>query len=186
MQSDSFDKFDGGIEIDESYIGGRARNMHRQVRKQKISGTGGIDKTVVVGVLQRGGRVRASVVTDNRRSTLHAHVREHVAEGAIIYTDQLKSYTGLDALGYQHKTIDHAEQYVDGRVHTNSLENFWSLLKRGLSGTYVSVQPFHLFRYLDERAFTFNERELGDLGRFERVLRAAAGKRLTYAQLTGH
>jgi transposase-like protein len=126
MQSESFDKFDGGIEIDESYIGGRARNMHRHIRKQKISGTGGTDKTVVVGVLERGGRVRASVVPDNRRSTLHAHVQEHVAQGATIYTDELKSYTGLDDLGYAHQTIDHAETYAKDRVHTNGLENFWS------------------------------------------------------------
>ena len=87
---------------------------------------------------------------------------------------------------FAHETVDHAEGYVDGRAHTNGLENFWSLLKRGLNGTYVSVEPFHLFRYLDERVFTYNQRGLTDLGRFTAVLSLAAGRRLTYAELVGH
>jgi transposase-like protein len=114
---------------------------------------------------------------------LHPFVYETVAPGSAIYTDAHRAYQSLE--GFDHRTVDHAEHYVDGVVHTNGLENFWSLLKRGLNGTYVSVKPFHLFRYLDERAFTFNERDLDDLGRFQMVLRAVAGRRLTYAQLTG-
>src|SRR5205823_7302868 len=105
--------------------------------------------------------------------------------GGKVRADQLGSYKDLAAMGYEHETIDHAAKYVDGRVHTNGVENFWSLLKRGLNGTYVSVEPFHLFRYLDERAFTFNERGLDDLQRFHKVLSAVAGKRLTYSELTG-
>ena len=184
MQMRSLDAFDGEVEVDETFIGGKARNMHKGARARRITGTGGKDKTVVAGVLQRGGRVRAEVVPDTKRATLHARVRAHVAEGSAVYTDALDSYSGLDAM-YAHKTVDHAERYVDGRVHTNGLENFWALLKRGLVGTYAGVEPFHLFRYLDERAFAFNERDRGDLGRFRALLVAATGRRLRYAELIG-
>jgi len=188
MQTGSFDKFDGGIEVDETFIGGKARNMHRADRERRMRGKTGPsgNKTTVAGALQRGGRVRAQVLPGSpSRRLLHAHVRKHVAEGATVYTDNLRSYSGLEEYGYDHRAVDHAQQYVDGRVHTNGMENFWALLKRGLNGTYVSVQPFHLFRYLDERCFTYNERHRDDLGRFEVVLQAVAGKRLTWAQLTG-
>jgi transposase-like protein len=187
MQAGSFDKFDGGIEVDETFIGGKARNMHRADRERRMRGkTGPAGKTTVAGALERGGRVRAQVLPGSpSRRLLHAHVRKHVAEGATVYTDNLRSYSGLEEYGYDHRAVDHAQQYVDGRVHTNGMENFWSLLKRGLAGTYVSVQPFHLFRYLDERTFTFNERHLDDLGRFQMVVGAIAGRRLTWAQLTG-
>jgi transposase-like protein len=124
------------------------------------------------------------VIPDRTRATLHRHVQQHVAPGATVYTDALDSYTGL-AGEFTHETVDHAECYVRGQVHTNGIENFWSLLKRGLHGTYVSVEPFHLFRYLDERVFTYNMRDLTDLGRFAAVLSMAAGRRLTYAELTG-
>jgi transposase-like protein len=144
-----------------------------------------VGKTAVAGVLQRGGKVRLTLIKDTKRETLEALVQTHVEQGAAVYTDALGSYNDLHDLGYAHEVIDHAEKYVDGHVHTNGLENFWSLLKRGLHGTYVSVEPFHLFRYLDERAFTFNERELSDLGRFCKMLAASAGRRLTYAELTG-
>jgi transposase-like protein len=188
MQAGSFDRFGGEVEIDESFIGGKARNMHAHIRKQKMQGRVGpsAGKTPIAGVYDRdSGKVRASVMRDIKRPTLERHVRQNVDEGSTIYTDKMLSYQGLRELGYVHQTIDHAEAYVDGRIHTQGLENFWSLLKRGLHGTYVSVQPFHLFRYLDERLFTFNERERDDLGRFKAVLQAAVGRRLTYAQLTG-
>jgi transposase-like protein len=184
MQVGSFDKLDGEVEADETFIGGKARNMHKSVRARKITGRGTAGKTVVAGVIQRGGNVRASVVVNTGSPVLHAHVREYVAAGAALYSDLHPGYNGLEA-DYAHQTVDHAVQYVDGRVHTNTMENFWSLLKRGLHGTYVSVEPFHLFRYLDERLFTFNERGLSDLQRFHKVLMAVAGKRLTYAELTG-
>jgi transposase-like protein len=184
MQVGSFDNWSGEIEVDETYIGGKARNMHKHVRKQKITGTGGKDKAIVLGIQQRGGRVRATVVADISKESLYPHVHRHVEPGSAIYTDTLPSYRGLGK-DFAHETIDHAEMYVDGRIHTNGLENFWSLLKRGLHGTYISVQPFHLFRYLDERCFTFNEREQDDLGRFKTVLQTVAGRRLTYAELTG-
>lgn len=184
MQTGSFKKLDGEVEVDETYIGGKARNMHKHVKARKITGTGGKDKTTVAGALQRGGEVRAEVVPDRHRSTLQAHVERHVEGGSDLYTDQHQGYTGLDAT-YQHETVDHAVEYVDGRVHVNGLENFWSLLKRGLSGTYVSVAPFHLFRYLDERAFTFNLRDRSDYGRFAALLAAVSDRRLTYAAATG-
>lgn len=164
--------------------------MHIDKRERRITGTGGKDKTVVVGILERGGKVRTSVVTSRKKRSLQEQVRQHVAAGTALYTDALHSYDGL-AQEYAHRVIDHAEKYVDGKVHTNSLENFWSLLKRGINGTYVSVEPFHLFRYLDEQAFRYNNRRdalnkpLPDAERFRRVMAQAAGKRLTYAEVTG-
>jgi transposase-like protein len=158
--------------------------MHKSTRARKITGTGGKDKAVVAGVLKRGSEVRAVVVSDTRRATLQAGVRQNVEAGSAVYSDALHAYVGL-AGEYDHQAVDHAVKYVDGRVHVNGMENFWSLLKRGLHGTYVSVQPFHLFRYLDERVFTYNERELTDLERFMEVLGTVAGRRLTSAELTG-
>jgi transposase-like protein len=184
MQTGSFNKFSGEVEVDETYIGGKARNMHKAVKARKITGTGGKDKTAVLGMIERGGKVRAEVVPDVKRKTIQPRVRESVKPGAAVYTDALNSYSGLEA-DFAHATVDHAESYVDGRVHTNGIENFWSLLKRGLHGTYVSVEPFHLFRYLDERVFTFNLRDRSDYGRFEAVLSAAVGRRLTFAEVTG-
>lgn len=184
LQAGSFDKIDGTAEVDETFIGGKARNMHADKRKQKITGTGGKDKTMVVGALERGGKVRARVAADRSKETLQAFVRDNVAEGATVYTDALPSYTGLDK-DYTHETVDHAVEYVSGQVHSNGIENFWSLLKRGLHGTYVSVEPFHLFRYIDERVFAFNNRELTDLGRFALALGSVSNRRLTYNKLTG-
>lgn len=185
MQDDFFgSKLSGEVEADESFIGGKARNMHLSKRKRRITGTGTKDKTAVMGILERGGKVRASVVPDRRKGTLQAEVKRHVEAGAALYTDAPLSYEGL-ASNYAHQVVDHAVQYVDGRVHTNGLENFWSLLKRGISETYVSVEPFHLFRYLDEQAFRFNNRKATDLDRFNISLMGIAGKRMTYKALTG-
>ncbi len=144
LQDETFGKLGGHVEVDETFIGGKARNMHIDKRQRRITGTGGKDKTIVFGALERGGKVRTAVVSDRKRSALHAVVKEHVEAGAALYSDALASYDGL-AQEYAHKVIDHAEKYVDGQVHTNGMENFWSLLKRGIAGTYVSVEPFHLF-----------------------------------------
>jgi len=188
MQTRTFAKMSGEVEVDETFIGGKARFMHRAQRARKIKGTGGMGKTAVIGLLERHGpdkvsTVRTRIVPNVRRRTLHDEVRRDVEAGTEVFTDALKSYNGL-ATEYTHKVIDHAERYVDGKIHTNGLENFWSLLKRGIKGTYVSVEPFHLFRYLDEQAFRFNERGDTDGGRFLKVLRAIIGRRLTYASLT--
>jgi transposase-like protein len=183
MQTKSFDKFSGAVEVDETFIGGRAGFMHGKVRKQKIHGTGGVDKTPVMGFIERGGRVHAEVVPNTRERTLQAKVRQHVEYGSNLYTDSAYAYRGL-GFDYDHETVDHAVEYVRGQVHANTMENFWSLLKRGLKGTYVSVEPFHLFRYLDEQVFRFNARRDNDLGRFVVVVSRVAGRRLTYAALT--
>ena len=188
MQNGSLVKIGGEgseVEADETFIGGKARNMHLSVKQRRITGTGGKDKAAVLGLLQRGGEVRTVVVSSRRKGVLHDEVKKHVAAGTALYTDALRSYDGL--ADYTHKVVDHATAYVDGRVHTNGLENFWSLLKRGISGTYISVEPFHLFRYLDEQSFRYNNRKqpLDDSKRFESVLSQVAGKRLTYTALTG-
>ena len=176
-------KFFGQIEADETYIGGKARNMHKDVKARKITGTGGKDKTAVMGILERGGKVRTKVVGDTKKKTLQAEIRAHVLAGSAIFTDALKSYEGLSE--FQHEVVDHAVEYVRGEVHTNGMENFWSLFKRGLNGTYVSVEPFHLFRYLDEQCFRFNNRKMTDGERFSIAVRGIVGKRLTYDQLLG-
>jgi transposase-like protein len=185
LHEGTFDKLSGEVEVDETFIGGKARNMHVDKRERRITGTGGKDKTAVMGILERGGRVRVKVVPNRRKSALQAEVRDHVAAGAALYSDALKSYDGL-AQEYAHQVIDHAEKYVDGKVHTNGLENFWSLLKRGINGTYVSVEPFHLFRYLDEQAYRFNNRnDMNDFDRFKMAATQIVGKRLTWDEVTG-
>jgi transposase-like protein len=185
MQDSTGGKLAGEVEIDETFIGGKARNMHKEKRARKITGTGGKDKVVVMGMMERGGNVRAFVVDNRRKKELQKQVREHVEAGAAIFSDELKSYDGLES-DYQHAVINHAVEYVNGNVHTNAMENFWSLLKRGLHGTYISVEPFHLFRYIDEQAFRFNNRNgMDDSERFDAVVKQIVGKRLTYAELTG-
>ncbi len=190
VQSGSFGKISGEVEVDETYIGGKARFMHKGKRALKITGTGGMGKVAVMGLLERHGEdghstIRvAKVVPNVRRKTLAPEVREHVEEGSEVFTDSLKSYSDLGA-EYVHGVIDHAEKYVEGKIHTNGMENFWSLLKRAIKGTYVSVEPFHLFRYLDEQSFRFNSRQLSDGLRFLKAARGIIGKRLTYSELTG-
>jgi transposase-like protein len=186
LQDNAFgSKLGGEVEVDETFIGGKSRNMHVDKRERRITGTGGKDKTVVFGALERGGRVRAMVIPDRKKNVLQNQVRAHVKAGAALYSDALHSYDGL-AQEYAHGVIDHAESYVDGRVHTNGLENFWSLLKRGINGTYVSVEPFHLFRYLDEQMFRYNYRKgMNDGDRFNLAVSQIFGKRLTFAELTG-
>lgn len=178
-------KLSGEVEVDETFIGGKARNMHASKRRDKITGRGPKDKAIAFGMVERGGRVRASSAVSRQAEDLQPMIREHVEAGAAIFTDELKSYQGLD-VDYQHAVINHAVEYVNGNVHTNTIENFWALLKRGLHGPYVSVEPFHLFRYLDEQAFRFNNRrDMNDGDRFNEVLSNVAGKRLTFAELTG-
>jgi transposase-like protein len=179
----TINKFSGQIEADETFIGGKARNMHKDQRAKKITGTGGKNKTAVLGIMERGGKVVTKVVDNTKKKTLQKSLREHVVAGSAIFTDALKSYEGLNE--FQHEVIDHAVAYVEGEVHTNSMENFWSLLKRGLKGTYVSVEPFHLFRYLDEQGYRFNNRHLTDAQRLDVAVSQIVGKRLTWDQLTG-
>lgn len=194
MHSGTFRKLSGDVEADETYIGGKARNMHEAKRHSLMTDRGQrkynrwAGKIAVMGLLERHedgtSRVHTMPIENVRRSKLHPHVREHVARGSSLYTDALHSYTGLRD-DYQHKVIDHAEKYVDGAVHTNGLENYWSLLKRTLRGTYISVEPFHLFRYLDEQAYRFNNRKDVDAERFAGVLDSVSGRRVMYKELTG-
>lgn len=190
MQDETLgNKLSGDVEVDETFIGGKARNMHLDKRERRITGTGGKDKTIVFGALERGGKIRTAVLPDRKRAAIQIEVKKHVEAGSALYSDALKSYDGL-AQEYAHQVIDHAEKYVDGQVHTNGLENFWSLLKRGISGTYVCVEPFHLFRYLDEQVFRYNNRgnrehKVSDSDRFDMIVRKIVGKRLTFASLTG-
>jgi transposase-like protein len=144
----TINKLSGQIEADETFNGGKARNMHKDERALKITGTGGKNKTAVLGIMERGGKVVTKVIDNTKKKTLQKEVREHALAGSALFTDSLKSYEGLDE--FQDEVIDHALAYVDGEIHTNGLENFRSLLKRGVKGTYVSVEPFHLFRYLDD------------------------------------
>lgn len=187
----SFDKMmSGAVEADETFIGGKAINMHAGKRAKTDVGVGGKGKVAVLGLLERGtdgkpSKVRTKVINDRKKKSLHAEIRKHVEAGSTVHTDALRSYNGLTE--YEHQMVDHAIEYVRDGVHTNSLENFWTLVKRALKGTYVSVEPFHLFRYVDEQAFRYNNRlPMSDGDRFSYLLRKCIGKRLTYAELIGH
>lgn len=187
MQTPTFHKLGGTVEGDETFVGGKAANMHASKRAEKIQGRGATGKTVVHGLLQRRqgeqpSQARASVVPDTEAATLMPEIRRNVQPGATIYTDSHASY-GRVGDHWTHETVDHATYYVHGAVHTNGLENFWSLLKRTIKGSYVHVAPFHLFRYVAEQVFRFNERESTDAGRFRRVMERVIGKRLTYRVL---
>jgi transposase-like protein len=182
----------GEVEADETFIGGKAKNMHRKERKLRIQGRGAVGKAIVFGLLERhpenkgsktkAHRVRVKVLTNTQKATIQPEVQAAVLPGSHLYTDSLPSYQGM--VEYVHETVDHAEEYVRGSVHTNNLENFWSLLKRCINGTYVSVEAEHLGRYLDEQAYRFNERKQNDQGRFLLVGGGIAGRRLTYKELT--
>lgn len=202
MQQGSLNKMGGSgspVEVDETFIGGKAQNMHkgRKERLMRIKKAGpeysfghGLNRTPVQGMLDRKTRkVRAQVVPDIKRQTLQSAILEHVAEGSSVFTDEAHAYNGL-AMKYVHEVVNHMNEYVRDNVHTNSIENFWSTLKRGLNGTYVAVEPFHLDRYLDEQVFRFNNRgnkknPVNDGERFRMLLSQIAGKRLTYSALTG-
>ena len=142
LRNGSFEKVSGEVQADETFIGGKARNMHKDKREQKIKGRGPDEKAIVAAVLARHGEVRAAVVPTRKKGPLQKLVRDNVAVRAEVFTDDLESYDGLKD-EYVHQVIYHAEAYVEGKIHTNGLENFWSLLKRELHGTYVSVEPFH-------------------------------------------
>jgi len=184
MEGKTFNKLAGEVEADETFIGGKVRNMHKdRKRRSQQNGQKG-DKTIVMGILERGGTVRTKVLSNRKRHAVEAELRENVEPGSALYTDALQSYAFIND-EFAHKVIDHAISYAQGAVHTNGMENFWSCLKRTLGGTYISVEPFHLKSYLDEQAFRFNNRSMDDMHRFVYGMRQIVGKRLTYAELTG-
>ena len=186
----SFDtKLQGVIEADETFVGGLAKNMHKKQREAKIKGTGSSTKTAVMGLLARHdgkkhSTIRAEVLPNVQRATLHDVIHRNVEPGSTVYTDAWKAYRQMDPI-FLHDFVDHAEAYVKGAVHTNGLENFWALFKRCIKGTHVSVEPFHLFRYVDSEAYRFNNRETDDSGRFISVFQNVSGKRLDYRTLIG-
>lgn len=191
MQARSFEKPMGGkgkrVEVDETFIGGLGRNMHKE-KRARLKGTGTVDKVAVMGLLERKrgqkhSTVRAEVIPNVQMRELEPRVIKHVAKHTNVFTDKARAYQSLSEHDFQHAAIDHAVAYVDGQVHTNGLENFWSLLKRSIKGTYVSVDPIHLFRYVDEQVYRFNERKKNDLQRFAGVLLDVVSKRLTYNEL---
>jgi hypothetical protein len=191
MKDESTEKIgtNGPVEIDETFVGGRVKNMHKSKRPKNVPLQGGKGKAIVLGMLERGGPVRTRVIGDRLKQSIDPVITAHVVGGAEIYTDEFALYPHLST-HYIHEVVNHTEEYVRGHIHTNGLENFWSLLKRGLNGTYVSVEPFHLTRYVEEQVFRYNNRAtkdnpLNDADRFALVVSQIVGRRITYAQLTG-
>jgi hypothetical protein len=188
MTDVSGDKLGGNgtpVEIDETFVGGKIKNMHRSKRVKGLSYASSNSKTIVLGMLERGGRVRAGVIQSRHKSEIQPPVHANVEAGSHIITDEFPTYPFV-AQPYYHEVINHIEGYVREHVHTNGIENFWSCLKRGLNGTYISVEPMHLDRYVDEQVFRFNLRHKHtDASRFKAVLKDIVGRRLTYAELTG-
>lgn len=178
------------VEVDETFIGGKARNMHKGRRNRMTTIGKYTAKTAVIGMLERGGKVQTKVIGQRKGKQMREIISETVVPGTAIMTDEFAGYNGL-GFEFTHQVINHLQSYVDGQVHTQGIENFWSLLKRGLGGTYVAVEPFHLARYVDEQVFRFNNRKdefnnpKSDADRFQSALSQVAGKRLTYAELTG-
>ncbi|HLK14676.1 MAG TPA: IS1595 family transposase [Fimbriimonadaceae bacterium] len=189
MKQGSFDKMGGKggpeVETDETYVGGKAINMHTRKKIEKgVNSNPGNNKSIVMGILERKGEVRTFLVPDTKAKTLVPIIKENVKPDSWLYSDANPSYVML-ADRYRHQTVDHAYEYVDGTVHTNCMENFWSLLKRTIKGTYTHTAHGHLSAYVTEQSFRYNFRHVKDADRFTKVLTQVSGKRLTYKQLTG-
>lgn len=181
----------GPVEVDETFSGPDPRKMHATKRQARYNALSARPKTPVMGMLDRESRqVRAKVVPNVKRETLQNAILEQIERGSQVYTDRATGYDNLAAREYIHETVTHVKEYVNGQIHTQGIENFWSLLKRGLRGTYVAVEPFHLDRYVGEQVFRYNNRQtrdnpLNDADRFAIAVSQIVGKRLTYAELTG-
>jgi hypothetical protein len=174
----------GPVECDETFVGGKVKNMHRGKRKQMESYQGGGNKAIVLGMLERGGKVKAKVIATRKKHDVDPVMTANVEAGSHIITDEFNTYGFLET-PYEREVINHAIEYANGHIHTNGIENFWALLKRALGGTYISVEPVHLDAYVAEQVFRFNHREdCNDAGRFIQVMSQITGKRLTYAELT--
>ena len=183
MKTGTFEKLQDVVEADETFVGGKSRNMHKHKREEKIQGRGAVGKAIVFGMIERGGEVRAYVISDRSRPTIEREIAKNVDKGAKLYTDSFTSYNTLRTR-YRHEVVDHtAIEFVRGEVHTNGIENFWALFKRCIKGTYISVLPCHLDSYLDEEVFRFNERKLKDADRFKTVVSQVSGKRIQYREL---
>ena len=184
-------KMSGPVEVDETFVGPDPRKMHKDKREKRFETLGKRPKTPVMGMLDRNSRqLRASVVPNVKRETLQNAILESIEKGSKVYTDQGGGYVTLAEQDYIHETVNHLEEYVKGEIHTQGLENFWALLKRGLKGTYIAVEPFHLDRYVGEQVFRYNNRAtkdnpLTDADRFAVTVTQIVGKRLTYKELIG-
>jgi transposase-like protein len=186
LHQGSFEKLSGEVEADETFVGGKIANMHKKSKRHARAKTAGTNwnKTIVLGLLERDGNVRAAVAPSRTKHHIEPFLQTNVEPGSKLYTDELPVY-GHVAPELNREFVNHLEEYVQGRVHTNGMENFWSLLKRTLKGTYVSVDPAHLQAYVDEQAWRFNNRELTDAERFDVAIRGIVGKRITFDELTG-
>ena len=197
LQTGTVEKMTGTVEVDETYVGQKAKTMHYDKKKEKIKGRGSDGKTIVFGLLERGqkadkehgisgriSKVRTMVVADTKEETLCGHIAENVETGTEVFTDAHKSYRALGAQGFQHAFVDHAIRYVEGRVHSNGIECYWGLLDRMMHGTYTYALPHNLFRYTDELSYRFNHRDGTDCTRFLQAMKQISGKRLTYDALT--
>jgi transposase-like protein len=182
---------EGPFEVDETFVGPDPRKMHANKRQQRYQALSARPKTPVMGMLDRDSRqVRAKVVPNVKRETLQTAILEQIEKGSTVYTDRGVGYDNLAAQEYIHETVNHVEEYVRGQIHTQGIDNFWALMKRGLKGTYIAVEPFHLDRYVGEQVFRYNNRAtkdnpLTDADRFAFAVTQIVGKRLTYAELTG-
>ncbi|HBR56272.1 MAG TPA: IS1595 family transposase, partial [Blastocatellia bacterium] len=185
MECGSFEKLSGEVECDETYIGGKSIDMRAKKRKEIKMTRGYEQKTGVMGMLQRGGKIRAKVIKHAFTRTLLGLVNQNIEYGSTVMTDDHGGYRNMSDEDYIHEIINHACEYVCGNVHTNSIENFWSLLKRSIKGTYVSVEPSHLQKYVEDQVFRYNERKGNDSERFHKITSQLSSKRLTYAELTG-
>jgi hypothetical protein len=175
----------GPVECDETFIGGKTKNMHKNKRAKGLDYYGGNGKAIVMGMLERGGEVRATTIKDRKSPSMKPALHNNVEAGSHLITDEHTTYSFISE-PYMHEVINHVEGYVRGHIHTNGIENFWSCLKRGLNGTYISVEPFHLDAYVAEQVFRFNNRHKNtDATRFAKVVSQVTGKRLTYAEVTG-
>ena len=202
MKTGSLDKLEGEIEVDESFVGGLEKNKHKD--KKQNAGRGGVGKQIVLGVLERGNtqkdengklrkkdervysQIRVNIIPDTTQVTLHGEIKANVTEDAEVYTDAHRGYNGLSN-DFKHAFVDHAVKYAEGKVYTNGVENFWSLLDRSIHGTYIKPEAQHLLRYVDEQAFRFNYRSGTDATRFLQTMQGIEGKRLTYDKLiTSH
>ena len=179
------------VEVDETFIGGKARFMHKSKRLKSKVRENNWGKAIVMGMLERDGMISTRMIPDRSKNALRDAITDVIDQGSVIYTDELTAYPFAIGDDYTHKVVNHLEKYVDGAVHVQGMENFWSLLKRGLTGTYIAVEPFHLFRYVDEQAFRYNTRKdengnkIKDAARFAEAMSQVLGKRLTYSELTG-
>jgi len=185
ISNGSLSKMSGTVEVDETGVGGLAKNMHKS-RKEKFMVNKSVrgNQTSVIGILERNGEVRAKVVRDRAKATLVREIVKNVDPDAILYTDSASYYKKLNELFGNHKMVDHeAKEYVRDNIWTNGIENFWTLLKRTVKGTYIQISPYHLNSYVTEQAFRYNTRKETDAERFERAVGHIFGKRLTYKQL---